>query len=68
MSGRATVAALLVAVALAAFGAPRGWKVDDRGKGSLVRSFDRLVALSIVADRSGGGDGTARGGGADGND
>ena len=35
-----------------AFGAPRGWKVDDRDKGSLVRSFDRLVALSIVADRS----------------
>jgi hypothetical protein len=32
--------------------APRGWKVDDRGKGSLVRSFDRLVALSIVPDRS----------------
>jgi hypothetical protein len=35
-----------------AFTAPRGWKVDDRGKGSLVRSFDRLVALSIVPDRS----------------
>jgi hypothetical protein len=35
-----------------AFGAPRGWKVADRGKGSLVRSFDRLVALSIVPDRS----------------
>jgi hypothetical protein len=35
-----------------AFATPRGWKVDDRGKGSLVRSFDRLVALSIVPDRS----------------
>jgi hypothetical protein len=35
-----------------AFAAPRGWKVDARGKGSLVRSFDRLVALSIVPDRS----------------
>ena len=35
-----------------AFAAPRGWKVDDRAKGSLVRSFDRLVALSIVPDRS----------------
>ena len=92
MSGRATLAALLVSLALAdsdervepeppptpppketidhlgelpddferwvnraggfAFAAPRGWKVDDRGKGSLVRSFDRLVALSIVPDRS----------------
>jgi hypothetical protein len=29
-----------------AFAAPRGWKVDDAAKGSLVRSFDRLVALS----------------------
>jgi hypothetical protein len=35
-----------------AFAAPRGWKVDARGKGSLVRSFDRLVALSIVPDHS----------------
>ena len=95
MSGRATLAALLVSLALAgcddsderaepeppppqppketidhlgelpdgferwvnraggfAFAAPRGWNVDDRGKGSLVSSFDRLVALSIVPDRS----------------
>ncbi|MGH2987945.1 MAG: hypothetical protein ACRDLO_14840, partial [Solirubrobacterales bacterium] len=37
-----------------AFGVPRGWKVSDRGDGSLIRSFDRLVAISIVPDRSGG--------------
>jgi hypothetical protein len=35
-----------------AFGVPRGWKVSDRGDGSLIRSFDRLVAISIVPDRS----------------
>lgn len=35
-----------------AFGVPRGWKVSDRGDGSLIRSFDRLVAVSIVPDRS----------------
>jgi hypothetical protein len=34
-----------------AFGVPPGWEVEGRGRGSLVRSFDRLVALSIVADR-----------------
>jgi hypothetical protein len=33
-------------------GVPRGWKVGDRGSGSLIRSFDRLVATSIVADRT----------------
>lgn len=37
-----------------AFAVPRGWKVSDRGDGSLVRSFDRLVAISIVPDRSDG--------------
>jgi hypothetical protein len=37
-----------------AFGVPRGWKVSDRGDGSLIRSFDRLVAVSIVPDRSDG--------------
>lgn len=37
-----------------AFGVPRGWKVSDRGHGSLIRSFDRLVAVSIVPDRSDG--------------
>jgi hypothetical protein len=35
-----------------AFGVPRGWKASDRGDGSLIRSFDRLVAISIVPDRS----------------
>jgi hypothetical protein len=35
-----------------AFGVPRGWEVSDRGDGSLIRSFDRLVAVSIVPDRS----------------
>jgi hypothetical protein len=34
-----------------AFGVPPGWEVEGRGRGSLVRSFDRLVALSMVADR-----------------
>jgi hypothetical protein len=37
-----------------AFGVPRGWEVSDRGDGSLIRSFDRLVAISIVPDRSDG--------------
>jgi hypothetical protein len=35
-----------------AFAAPRSWKVSDRGDDSLIRSFDRLVAVSIVPDRS----------------
>jgi hypothetical protein len=37
-----------------AFGVPRGWKVSERGDGSLIRSFDRLVAISIVPDRGDG--------------
>jgi hypothetical protein len=37
------------------FGVPRGWKAERRGPVSLVRSFDRLVAISIAADRSAGG-------------
>lgn len=35
------------------FGVPRGWTVDNRGRATLVRSFDRLVAISLAADRSG---------------
>jgi hypothetical protein len=31
---------------------PRGWKPNTRGPSTLIRSFDRLVAISIVADRS----------------
>ena len=31
---------------------PRGWKPNTRGNATLIRSFDRLVAISIVADRT----------------
>jgi len=31
---------------------PRGWKPNTRGSTTLIRSFDRLVAISIAADRS----------------
>jgi hypothetical protein len=31
---------------------PRGWKAESDGARTLVRSFDRLVALSIVPDRA----------------
>jgi hypothetical protein len=31
---------------------PRGWNPNTRGTSTLIRSFDRLVAISIVADRS----------------
>ncbi len=31
---------------------PRGWKPRTRGSASLIRSFDRLVAISIAPDRS----------------
>lgn len=35
-----------------AFGLPPGWTASDRGAGSLIRSYDRLVAISVVADRT----------------
>jgi hypothetical protein len=35
-----------------ALGLPRGWKPESDGPAVLIRSFDRLVALSIVPDRS----------------
>jgi hypothetical protein len=31
---------------------PRGWEPNSRGPSTLIRSFDRLVAISIAADRS----------------
>jgi hypothetical protein len=31
---------------------PRGWEPDPDGRRTLIRSFDRLVALSIVPDRT----------------
>ncbi len=31
---------------------PRGWKADPDGPQTLIRSFDRLVAISIAPDRS----------------
>jgi hypothetical protein len=31
---------------------PRGWNPNTRGRSTLIRSFDRLVAISIVSDRS----------------
>lgn len=31
---------------------PRGWQAERDGPQTLVRSFDRLVAISIVPDRS----------------
>ncbi|MGH2951250.1 MAG: hypothetical protein ACRDKX_04325, partial [Solirubrobacterales bacterium] len=36
-----------------ALGIPRGWEASDRGISTLVRSFDRLVAVSITPDRTG---------------
>jgi len=35
-----------------AFGLPPGWRARDRGIQTLVRSFDRLTAVSIVPDRT----------------
>lgn len=35
-----------------ALGLPPGWRADDRGTSTLVRSFDRLVAVSIAPDRT----------------
>jgi ketosteroid isomerase-like protein len=31
---------------------PRGWKAEADGPQTLIRSYDRLVAISIAADRS----------------
>ena len=31
---------------------PRGWEANRRGPQTLIRSFDRLVAISIAPDRS----------------
>jgi hypothetical protein len=33
-------------------GLPAGWKADDHGTSTLVRSYDRLVAVEIVPDRT----------------
>jgi hypothetical protein len=35
-----------------ALGVPPGWKPDDRQASTRVRSFDRLVAVSIAPDRT----------------
>jgi phage gp37-like protein len=35
-----------------AFGLPPGWKAHDRDASTLVRSYDRLVAVSITPDRT----------------
>jgi hypothetical protein len=35
-----------------AVGRPPGWKATRKGTGSLLRSFDRLVAVSISPDRT----------------
>jgi hypothetical protein len=35
-----------------AVGLPPGWKASRKGTGSLIRSFDRLVAVSISPDRT----------------
>ena len=35
-----------------ALGVPPGWDADDRGTTTRVRSFDRLVAVSITPDRT----------------
>lgn len=35
-----------------AFGLPPGWRARNRGISTLVRSFDRLVAVSISPDRT----------------
>ena len=34
---------------------PRGWKAEAAGPRTLIRSYDRLVAISIAPDRSGAG-------------
>jgi hypothetical protein len=34
-----------------ALGLPRGWEAESSGPTALVRSFDRLVAISIAPDR-----------------
>lgn len=34
------------------FGLPRGWRASDSRATTLVRSFDRLVAISVTPDRS----------------
>jgi hypothetical protein len=34
-----------------ALGLPRGWEASSNGPTALVRSFDRLVAISIAPDR-----------------
>ena len=38
-----------------ALGLPRGWTAERRGANTLIRSYDRLVAISIASDRSAGG-------------
>jgi hypothetical protein len=35
-----------------AIGLPRGWKAKPEGRTALIRSYDHLVAISIVPDRS----------------
>jgi hypothetical protein len=35
-----------------ALGVPPGWEADNRGTATRVRSFDRLVAVSITPDRT----------------
>ena len=35
-----------------ALGVPRGWDAERRGRNALIRSYDRLVALSISPNRS----------------
>jgi hypothetical protein len=35
-----------------AVGLPPGWKASRKGTGSLIRSFDHLVAISISPDRT----------------
>jgi hypothetical protein len=35
-----------------ALGLPPGWRARDRGTSTLIRSADRLVAVSIVPDRT----------------
>jgi hypothetical protein len=35
-----------------AFGLPRGWRASDHGARTEVRSYDRLVAITINADRT----------------
>lgn len=38
-----------------ALGLPPGWSADRRRASTLIRSFDRLVAISVGSDRSDGG-------------